>query len=154
MAVYTTRAAERLRRLRLAAGVITVFISTNRFSAEPQYSNSATFEPAYPTDSTEELLGWALKALERIYRPRYKYKKAGVMLNQLMPADGLTMRLFGDERFEKSRRLMKAVDEINLRFGRDTLRFGAARPGGRWETKFLRRSRRYTTCLNEVLRVA
>jgi hypothetical protein len=36
----------------------------------------------------------------------------------------------------------------------DTVRFGAARLGGRWEIKFLRRSRHYTTCLGEVLRVA
>ena len=79
---------------------------------------------------------------------------AGVMLNRLTPADGLSMRLFGDERFEKSRRVMRTVDEINSRFGHDTVRFGAARPGGRWETKFLRQSRRYTTCLGEVLRVA
>jgi DNA polymerase V len=64
------------------------------------------------------------------------------------------MRLFGDERFERSRKVMKVVDELNSRFGQNTLRFGAARPGGRWETKFLRRSRRYTTCLQEVLRVA
>ena len=76
------------------------------------------------------------------------------MLNRLAPADELSMRLFGDERFEKSRLVMKAVDEINARHGRDTIGFGAARPGGRWETKFLRRSRRYTTCLNEVLRAA
>lgn len=154
VAVYTTKAAERLRRSKLAAGVVTVFVSTNRFSADPQYSNSATSELTYTTDSTAELLEWALRALEGIYRPGYRYKKAGVMLNQLMLAEGLTMRLFGDERFEKSRRLMKAVDGINARFGRDTVRFGVARLGGRWETKFLRRSRRYTTCLNEVLRVA
>ena len=154
MAVYTTKAAERLRRSELAAGVVTVFVSTNRFSADPQYSNSVTSELAYSTDSTAELLEWALRALEGIYRPGYRYKKAGVMLNHLTPADGLTMRLFGDERFEKSRRLMKAVDGINARFGRDTVRFGIASPGGRWETKFLRRSRRYTTCINEVLRIA
>lgn len=76
------------------------------------------------------------------------------MLNRLTPAEQLPMRLFGDERFEKSRRVMKAVDEINRRHGQNTIRFGAARPGGRWETQFLRRSRRYTTCLDEVLRVA
>jgi hypothetical protein len=76
------------------------------------------------------------------------------MLNRLTPADGLSRRLFGDERFEKARRVIKAVDDINSRFGRDTIRFGTARPGGRWETKFLRRSRRYATCLSEVLRVA
>jgi DNA polymerase V len=154
VAVYMTKAAERLRRARLAAGVVTVFINTNRFSAEPQYSNSATSELAYSTDSTEELLAWALKGLGRIYRPGYRYKKAGVMLNRLTPANGLSMRLFGNKRFEKSRRVMRAVDEINRRFGRDTLHFGAARPARRWETKFLRRSRRYTTCLKEVLRVA
>lgn len=92
--------------------------------------------------------------LEQIYRAGYGYKSAGVMLNKLTPADELSMRLFGDERFERSRRVMKAVDEINAKHGRETIRFAASRPGGRWETKFLRRSRRYTTCLNEVLRVA
>jgi DNA polymerase V len=154
VAVYMTKAAERLRRSRLAAGVVTVFINTSRFSVDPQYSNSATFELAYSTDSTDELLSWALKGLEQIYRTGYRYKKAGVMLNKLSPAEQLSMRLFGDGRFENSRRVMKALDEINARHGRDTIRFGAARPGGRWETKFLRRSRCYTTRLDEVLRIA
>lgn len=76
------------------------------------------------------------------------------MLNRLAPADKLSMRLFGDERFEKARRAMKAVDEINARHGRNTIRLGAVPAGGRWETKFPRRSRRYTTCLKEVLLVA
>jgi DNA polymerase V len=109
---------------------------------------------AYSTDSTEELLSWALNGLEQIYRPGYRYKKAGVMLNRLAPEEQLSMRLFGDGRFERSRRVMKAVDEINARHGQGTIRFGAARLGPRWETKFLRRSRRYTTCLAEVLSVA
>lgn len=154
VAVYMTKAAERLRRSRLAAGVVTVFINTSRFDPGAQYSNSATFELAYSTDSTQELLAWALKGLEQIYRPGYRYKKAGVMLNRLSPAGQLSMRLFGDERFEKSRRVLKAVDEINARHGRYTIRFGAAPAKGRWETKFLRRSRCYTTRLDEVLRVA
>lgn len=154
VAVYMTKAAERLRRSKLAAGVVTVFINTSRFSADPQYSNSATFELANSTDSTEELLGWALKGLEQIYRRGYRYKKAGVMLNRLTPAEQLPMRLFGDDRFERSRRVMKAMDALNARYGSGTIRFAAACPGGRWGMKFLRRSRRYTTCLNEVLRVA
>jgi DNA polymerase V len=155
VAVYMSKAAERLRRSRLAAGVLTVFITTSRFGTEPQYSNSATLEMPYSTDSTDELLAWALKGLGKIYRPGYRYKKAGVMLNKLAPAEQLPIRLFGDESFERSsRRAMKAVDEINARHGQNTVRLGAACAGGRWETKYLRRSRRYTTCLAEVLRVA
>lgn len=154
VAAYMTKAAERLRRSRLAAGVVTVFINTSRFDPGPRYSNAATFELACSTDATDELLAWALKGLEQIYRPGYRYKKAGVMLNRLAPAGQLSMRLFGDGCFEKSRRVMKAVDEINARHGRGAVRFGAARPGGRWVTKFLRRSRCYTTRLDEVLRIA
>jgi hypothetical protein len=44
------------------------------------------------------------------------------------------------------------VDEINRRHGRETIKLGAA-GGGSWQTKFLRRSRRYTTSLDEVLRI-
>lgn len=116
--------------------------------------NHATFELAYSTDSTQELLAWALKGLGQIYRPGYRYKKAGVMLNRLAPADALSMRLFGDEQFEKSRRVMRAVDEINAWHGRGMVRFGAVPARGRWETKFLRRYKCYTTRLDDVLRVA
>lgn len=153
VAVYTTRVAERLRRARLAANVVTVFISTDRFSTEPQYSNTVTYELASATDTTEELLEWTLKALERIYRPGFKYKKAGVMLNHLVPADQLSIRMFGDMSFERSRSLAKAMDKINMRHGRDTIRFGLPRTAGRWKTKFMHRSARYTTCLKEVLHI-
>ena len=153
VAVYTSRAAERLRRARLAARVVTVFISTNRFSTEPQYSNTVTYELASATDTTEELLEWTLKGLERIYRRGYSYKKAGVILNHLVPSEQLSKRMFGDTSFERSRRLAKAMDEINRRHGRDTIRFGVARADGHWKTRCLQRSARYTTCLSDVLRV-
>ena len=151
VALYMSRVAERLRRFRLAAGVVTVFINTNRFSTEPQYGNSITYEMAYSTDSTKELLEWALKGLEKIYRTGYRYKKAGVLLNQLVPADQLSRRFFGDAAFERSSRVMKAVDEINRKHGRDTVRFGAVEPNSRWQTKFLKRSQCYTTRLKDVL---
>jgi DNA polymerase V len=151
VAVYLSRAAERLRRFRLSAGVVTVFINTNRFTTEPQYGNSVTYELAYSTDSTKELLEWALRGLGQIYRPGYRYKKAGVMLNQLVPSDQLSRRFFGDATFERVRKVQQAVDEINRRLGRDTVRFGAAQPKGRWQTKFLKQSQCYTTRLKDVL---
>lgn len=153
VSVYTARVSERLRRFRLAAGVVTIFISTNRFSSDPQYSNAVTYELAQATDTTEELLEWALKGIEEIFRPGYKYKKAGVLLNRLVPAGQLSRRLYGDVKFERSRELMRAIDQINARYGKDTVRFGIMQPDGQWRTKFLKRSSRYTTCLREVLSV-
>jgi DNA polymerase V len=153
IAMYVTQATEKLRRQKLAAGVITVFINTNRFGQEPQYSNAITYELAYPTDVTDELLELAYKGLGRIFREGYRYKKAGIMLNHLVPSDQLTVRLFGNSDFERSRRLANAIDAINARHGGDTVRYGMAQSDGRWKTKINRRSSRYTTCLKEVLRV-
>jgi DNA polymerase V len=61
-----------------------------------------------------------------VYRPGYPYEKAGVTLTHLVSADRLTARLYGDERFERARWVAMAMDEINRRHGRDTIRFGAA----------------------------
>jgi hypothetical protein len=52
------------------------------------------------------------------------------MLNSLSPTSQLTLRMFGDERAERFRQVMVAVDQINRRWGRDTVRFATANPRG------------------------
>jgi DNA polymerase V len=153
VAYYATRVAEKLRRGRLAAGVVTIFVHTDRHADGPQYFNAGTHTLAYPTDSTQEIMRCALDALERIFREGFNYRKAGVMLNSLSPADQLTLRMFGDERAERFRQVMVAVDQINRKWGRDTVRFATANPEGNWRTKIERRSPRYTTRLQEVLTI-
>lgn len=155
VSLYTVRAAERLRKQKLAAGAITVFISTNHFDLNsPQYSNSIAVEMAYPTDATQELLERAFAAVEKMYRPGYRYKRAGVLLSALVPGHPINVRMFGDEKWQKLRRVMRAVDEVNERFGRDTLAFAVTALDKPWQTKFKKKSKRYTTHWNELLTVA
>lgn len=152
VAMYMTKAAERLRKERLAANVVTVFVETSRFEPEgEQYANAATHELLYPTDSTEELLAVALRAAESVFRSGYRFKKAGVMLNGMKPSDHLTRRMFGQDSWERSRRVSQAMDEINRRHGRHTIRYGSVETEGKWQTKAAHKSRRYTTNLNELL---
>ena len=155
VATFTVRVAERLRRHRLAAGAVTVFAATSRFArGEPYYSNSATVAMAYPTDATPELLARTTACVAKLYREGLKFKSAGVLLSGLVPASPLTIRMQDDEQWVKSRRLMRAVDQLNARMGRDTVRFGAAGSRQAWKTKFERRSPRYTTNWQELLAVA
>jgi DNA polymerase V len=67
-----------------------------------------------------------------------------------VPADEISGRLFDSETLEKYRRLMPVMDRLNAKYGRNTVRFGVARPDGRWKTKALRRSPHYTTRLAEI----
>jgi DNA polymerase V len=61
--------------------------------------------------------------------------------------------MYDDERWERFRKVMRAVDEINRKFGRGTVRFAVINPNAFWQGKCDRRSPRYTTRFDEILRV-
>lgn len=149
---FLTRACEKMRHHNLAAQAITVFISTDRFRPVPEpFSNSATYSSTYPTDSNQEIQEWALQTLERIFKNGFEYRKAGIILSGLVSSEKLTKRMFEDKRFEQQHKLMKAIDEINQKFGKDTVRFGSVKTEGRWKMKQTRKSQSYTTNWNELL---
>jgi DNA polymerase V len=150
VATYMTRAAEKLRRHHVAAGVLTVFLMTNRFTDEPHYSNSVTMPLPVATQDTAELIGYALRSIEQIFREGYHYQKAGVILTALVPAHQIQAHLFDQHDRERSRRLMTAIDTINREWGSGTICYAAVglRPG--WLMRCARRSPRYTTRWEEL----
>jgi len=75
-------------------------------------------------------------------------------LSGLVPSEQLTKRMFDDERFEQQHKLMKAVDAINQKFGKDTVRFGCIKTEGKWKMKQTRKSQSYTRNWNELLSVS
>lgn len=151
---FLTRAAEKLRKHELAANAITVLVSTDRFRPVPaEYSTSATYSSTYPTDNNQEMQEWAIKTLEKIFKEGYEYRKAGIILSGLVPAEKMSKRLFDDEKFERQHKLMKAIDEINQKFGKDTVRFASVERNGAWKMKQLYKSPSYTTNWNEILTV-
>jgi DNA polymerase V len=153
IAFYTARAAEKLRKQKLAAGTITVFIETDRFKAVPQYAKALTLNVAPKSDNTWELRELAFSGLARIYNPGYDYRRAGVTLGALELADLVAKRLWADEWYERQRRLMAAVDHLNGKYGRDTVRCGLFHTEGAWRTRFAKRSPRYTTRWQEIVRL-
>lgn len=151
---FLARTCEKLRKHNLAANAVTVLVSTDRFRPIPfEYANSATYSATYPTDSTAEIQEWTIKTLDRIFKDGFEYRRAGVILSGLVPSDNLTKRMFDDEKYQQQHQLMKAIDEINQRFGKDTVRFGFRQDAGLWQMKQTRKSQGYTTNWNEILRV-
>lgn len=150
VATYMTRAAEKLRRHYVAARVVTVFLTTNRFRDEPQYTNSATMPLHVATQDTGELIRYALAGIEQLFREGYRYKKAGVHLTELVPAHQIQAHLFDRHDRERSRRLMAAIDAINTQWGSGTVRYAAVGLQPRWRMRCVRRSPRYTTRWEEL----
>ncbi|TKS60041.1 MAG: SOS mutagenesis and repair protein UmuC [Nitrospira sp.] len=150
VSVYTSRVAEKLRRERLTATVLTVFLTTNEFKEGPQYSNALTLKLPVVTDTTSELIRSALHGIRAIYRDGYLYKKAGVLLTGLVPASQTQADLFDYQDRGRSKQLMSALDSINDRWGAGTLQYASSGITKAWKTQFHRRSPAYTTHWDEL----
>ncbi len=153
IAFFTARAGEKLRRQQLSAASITVFLQTNRFKKENFYSNSASFNLSPLTDSTPELMELAQRGIAQIFRPGFAYKKAGLILNNLQETKKLTLRLLDQPSHERMQELMKAVDRVNAKHGKDKIQFGAFKTQGKWRGLRGGRSSRFTTNWQEILTV-
>ena len=151
VATYLIRAAEKLRREGLAVSVLTVFLQTNQFKAEPQYHNACTLALPVATSATPELLHTALRGITTIYRAGFRYKKAGVMLTELVPATHVQADLFDGQDRARSQSLMRAIDRLNDRMGEGTVKYGAVGLSPRWKATCARRSPAYTTRWEEVV---
>jgi len=71
---------------------------------------------------------------------------------QLVPADQVQQNLFYTHDREPARRLMQALDRINLKMGSGTIQFASAGVGAnrRWQVRANHRSRCFTTRWNEL----
>ncbi len=153
IATYTTRAAEKLRAQGSICGYISVWVETNRFKDIPQYSNTITCSLPEPTAYTPILIRYALHLLKRIYRDGYGYKKAGIALMDVVPATTVQLNLFMKFDHAKNEKLMSAMDDINAKWGGETLKTAASGCERAWEMKRASLSPRYTTNWDEIIKV-
>jgi len=153
--LYMSRAAEKLRKQNSFAGSVHVYIRTSPFKLdEPHYSNGMTIPMPSPTDDSRQLVKISLWALKRIYRPGFNYAKAGVMLSEIVPKAGIQNDLFSQPASnQKSEALMSAMDDINRKMGRESIKLaseGFKRP---WKMKQENKSSNYTTDWSGLVRI-
>ncbi|MBZ6396836.1 MULTISPECIES: translesion error-prone DNA polymerase V subunit UmuC [Pantoea] len=150
---YATRAAEKLREQSSKCRHITVSVATGRYGNEPQYANAAAMTCEYPTSDTRDIIGFALQALERIWRDGYRYAKAGVTLGDFYQSGVAQLDMFSQQLPRANAdALMSAVDQIN-RSGLSKVWFAGQGTDNTWQMKREMLSPRYTTCLAEIMTV-
>jgi|ERR1041384_7095430 DNA polymerase V len=155
VALHAARGGEKLRRQQLAAQHLTVFISTSRFRSNPEeiYSAATSWQMPAPTAYSPALIEAARQLVERIYKPGYIYSKAGIFLTNIVPDSEMQQSAFTRVDEARQMQLMEAVDQINRKHGRHTIRplaLGLKQP---WQMKRGHLSKNYTTRWNELLTV-
>jgi DNA polymerase V len=133
---HCLNAAEKIRADDQIAKTITVFIRTSPFDKNRKYySNSKTIDLAIPTSNSIELIKNAIKALTDIYKYGYSYQKAGIILSGLKDANQNDQNLLTPLLENKSKKLMKAIDYTNTKYGRYAISIAQAGLSKGWKMR-------------------
>ena len=144
LAHFVSNAAKKLRDQNSIAGLMQVFLHTNRFREDqPQYNPSVCIPLTMPTANTMKLQNWAVKGLDAMYRPGYQYKKAGVILSEICASSSYQGDLFSNEVEDPA--IMKVLDSLNTRFGKGTLKLSQDGSRRSWKMRQESKSPEYTT---------
>ena len=150
LSTFVANACAKLRVQGSHASVIQVFLQTNRFRKDlPQYMPSLAVPLPQPTNDTLEVNRLADYLCERMFRAGYQYKKAGVMLSEIRPISHQQGDLL-EPVSAGNGRLMQALDSLNQRYGRGTVKVSTQGVYDHWQMRQERKSPRYTTRWEEL----
>ncbi len=149
IATYTSRAAEKLRRQNCAAKVIGIFIVLKQQSDTKNFNNLASVNTytklPVATSLTHQLIKPALIMAERLFEEGKVYKKAGVMLSDIVPDTSIQGNLFLFDNCNRAKILMDMMDNINFSQRDDILKFAASGTTRNWKMQQHFRSPKYTS---------
>lgn len=167
---YVMRACQKMRQQKTSAQALYVYIRTNPFANKPQYCHGQTIGFANPTNNVLEILKYALKILDQIFKEGYSYKKAGVMLldliddkrpQQINLFDNLSKKsdICGQIKIDeinlpKSEIIQQTIEKINQNFNKNTIFYAIMGTKREWSMQCNNRSKHYTTDINEIPRVS
>ncbi len=151
LTTYCMTACEKLRKQNGVANAVYVYLATNKHKADnKQYKNGFSSGLLEPTSDSSRVIATAKSCLEKIFKKGCKYKKVGVMLLDIMPAEIKQYDLFEKDNLKyKSTGLI--LDRVNQRFGKGSIFMAAQGVERKWSMRQSYKSPAYTTCWDDLL---
>lgn len=131
---FASSCAHKLRNQKSCTQKLGVFIQTNRFKPEAKLHNGY-IEVVFPTATNDsiEIIKATHKALIELYKSDCLYKRAGVIVSDIIPESVVQLNLFSKHNIVKRTALMEVCDSINDKMGEGTLRFSVQGTEKKWD---------------------
>lgn len=153
LTLFVRRAVAKLRKQQLLCASVGISIKTNRF-VQPYYHPFLLIILPHATDDVLLINHLVMQGLKKIYQPNLNYKRAGVVLLNIVPDQSYLPDLLADHEHIKVRKqLGHTLDGINRKYGRDAISIGSCTFKDRyWAMCQARKSPNYLSSWNEILR--
>jgi len=153
VSTFATICSEKLRKQDSCCYGVTLFLCKDRFKANGErYYFYKTETLSFPSNTAFSISNLALKMLQELYIAGSGYKKAGVIVTQIIPSAQRQYHLFDDEN-PKFQKIMEVMDKKHLKFGERKIRFGNQDLQKTWKMKQQHLSQKYTTNIDEILKI-
>ena len=154
MSNYAATCALKLRNQQSAAQELKVFVHTNPHRLQDQqYFRSVVIRFETATNSTPDIIKYALKGFEIIFKEGIKYMKCGVELRGFVPEESVQLNLFSGADNTKNKKAVMALDKVNKAMGKDLVRFGIQGFQKSFKARAALLSPCYTTNIHHIIRI-
>jgi DNA polymerase V len=151
---YAANCALKLRQQNSCCRSINVFLQTNLHrTQDKQYSRSITIDLESPSNFTGEIIKYAIKGLDIIFKDGYNYLKCGVIAMDIVPDEKVQASMFDPCDRKKNKTIMEAMDKVNKTLGKEIVRLSVQGFEKRYRLKTEYLSAHYTTDINQILKV-
>lgn len=165
LANFTANAAHKLRKQKLLAKSVYVFLQSSSEVPEKWYGKRHSREAVlnHPSSYTPTIIKLAHQLLEELYQPGLYYRKAGIVLYGLIPETSVQLSFNSKPDNFKSEQCLRLIDDLNDQFGNRTIFWASMginktysaqefeyKQKDIWQAKQLKRSPRYTSNWQEL----
>ncbi|GAA3600400.1 Y-family DNA polymerase [Flavivirga amylovorans] len=153
ISTFATSCAEKLRKQGSSCHIIYVILSSDRHKkGTEQHRASKAVNLPYPTNSSLIISNCALDSVVSIFKEGVKYKRAGVIVTGLVPTSNHQLDMFESEN-PKHKPLMDTIDILNTKYENYKVKLGNQDLKRTWKMRQERLSPRYTTNINDIIKV-
>ena len=153
VSTFATVCAEKLRAQKSCCYGVILYLRKDKYKMDAQRYNFYKMESLpFASNSNITLSSVAVKMLKELFEEGQVYKKAGIIVTQIIPQDQKQLHLFEEEN-PKHQKLMQVIDAYHKKTGERKIRLGNQDLQRTWKMKQNHLSPKYTTDFKDIFKV-
>lgn len=153
VSTFATVCAEKLRAQKSCCHGVILYLRKDKYKMDAQRYNFYKMETLpFASNSNITLSSVAVKMLKELFEEGQAYKKAGIIVIQIIPQDQKQLHLFEEEN-PKHQKLMQVIDAYHKKTGERKIRLGNQDLQRTWKMKQNHLSPKYTTDFKDIFKV-
>ena len=153
VSTFATVCAEKLRAQKSCCYGVILYLRKDKYKMDAQRYNFYKMETLpFASNSNITLSSVAVKMLKELFEEGQAYKKAGIIVTQIIPQDQKQLHLFEEEN-PKHQKLMQVIDAYHKKTGERKIRLGNQDLQRTWKMKQNHLSPKYTTDFKDIFKV-